>query len=29
MRHHARPEESPFGPRDVVLVDGEIRLCGQ
>ena len=29
MKHHVRAAESPSGPRDVVLVDEEIRVCGE
>ena len=28
MKHHVWAAESPSGPRDVVLVDEEIRVCG-
>ncbi len=28
MKHHVLAAESPSGPRDVVLVDEEIRDCG-
>ena len=28
MKHHVLAAESPSGPRDVVLVDEEIRVCG-
>ena len=27
VRHHVRPEESPFGPEDVVPPDGGTRVC--
>lgn len=29
MKHHGLAAESPSGPRDVVLVDEEIRVCGE
>ena len=29
VRHHVGPEESPFGPKDVVPPDGGKRLCGE
>ena len=28
VRHHVDPEESPFGPKDVVPPGGGTRLCG-